>query len=91
MSGSGEKKYGLIIPARKKAGAAAGKPIAKLSVFRDSSSDEEVGQDGTRVQNSAHFFDFCKIRSRVCAKVLLVYPRGWAPVIGTLLILLYYT
>ena len=40
---SGEKKYGLIIPARKKAGAAAGgRPIAKPSVFGDSSSDEEV-------------------------------------------------
>ena len=38
-----EKKYGLIIPARKKAGAAAGKPITKPSVFGDSSSDEEVG------------------------------------------------
>ena len=36
---SGEKKYGLIIPARKKGG---GRPVAKPSVFGDSSSDEEV-------------------------------------------------
>ena len=35
------KKYGLIIPAKKKAGTVAGK-IAKPSVFADSSSDEEV-------------------------------------------------
>ena len=35
------KKYGLIIPAKKKAGTVAGK-IAKPSVFGDSSSDEEV-------------------------------------------------
>ena len=40
-----EKKYGLIIPARKKAVAGTGK-IAKPSVFGDSSSDEEV--DKTR-------------------------------------------
>lgn len=45
---SGEKKYGLIIPTRKKAGAAAGgRPVAKPSVFGDSSSDEEVAMCGT--------------------------------------------
>ena len=36
-----EKKYGLIISARKKAVTGAGK-IAKPSAFADSSSDEEV-------------------------------------------------
>ena len=41
---SEKKQYGLIIPARKKAGAAAGKPVARPSVFGDSSSDEEVRQ-----------------------------------------------
>ena len=36
---SSGKKYGLIIPAKKKGG---GRPVAKPSVFDDSSSDEEV-------------------------------------------------
>ena len=45
---SGEKKYGLIIPARKKAGATGGRPVAKPSVFGDSSSDEEVWQHMVR-------------------------------------------
>ena len=56
---SGEKKYGLIIPARKKAGAAGGKPVAKPSVFGDSSSDEEVGQRVIRYQNSSYNGNQC--------------------------------